>query len=173
LVTVHDIVLYGGFIANIAAVGISIMLTFLVIYYQKKQTSSYEEFYKNETIKNLREIEFIFQEVDRISSIPHSTEPGVVEGVSYDLEKYFKQNLNRMTHIIQHIEMYLDKWTTLPPTHRNSVAEAALSLQWLMTDYYPRGKSFNTKKRTWPKQYKIMHEKAESIREAGRTVSAL
>ena len=173
MVTVHDIVYYGGFIANIAAVGISIMLTFLVIYYQKKQTSSYEEFYKKETIKNLREIEIIFQEVDRISSIPHSTEPGVVEGVSYDLEKYFKQHSARMRHTIQHIETYLDKWTTLPPQHRNDVAEAALSLQWLMTEYYPQGKSFNTKKRTWPKQYDVMHEKAESIREVGRTVSSL
>ena len=173
MVTVHDIVLFGGFIANVAAVVISILLTFLVVYYQKKQTATYEEFYKNETIKNLREIEIIFQEVDRMSSIRDSTEPGVVERVSYDLEKYFKQQSQRMKHIIQHSETYLDKWATLTPQQRNDVSDAVLSLQWLITDYYPQGKSFNTKKRTWPKQYKTMHEKAATIKEVGRTLSAL
>ena len=173
MVTVHDIVLFGGFIANVVAVGISILLTFLVIYYQKKQTSSYEAFYKKETVKNLREIEIIFNEVDRMSTVQNMDDPKVIEQASFALEKYFKQQAMHMKHIVQRNEMYLDKWATLTPMQRNDIAEATMNLQWLTTDYYPGGKSFNTKKRTWPKQYQAMHEKADYIKDVSRNISAI
>ena len=173
MVTVHDIVLFGGFIANVVAVGISILLTFLVIYYQKKQATSYEAFYKKEMVKNLREIEIIFSEVDRMSTVENMADPKIVEQASFALEKYFKQQAAHMRHIVQRNEMYLDKWATLTPMQRNDIAEATMNLQWLTTDFYPTNKSFNTKKRTWPKQYSVMHEKSDYIKNVSRTISSI
>ena len=103
-----------------------------------------------------------------MSTVQNMDDPKVIEQASFALEKYFKQQAMHMRHIVQRNEMYLDKWATLTPMQRNDIAEATMNLQWLTTDYYPGGKSFNTKKRTWPKQYNAMHEKADYIKNVSR-----
>lgn len=154
---------YWGLIASMVGVAVTVILTIIVVSFQQKQRKSDEEYYKNETFKNAEEITKTFLAVIRESRGRDTGSPEEDEQITSSLEDYFKQNTDRIRYLIQYSEMCLEKWVSLKPDQRNNIKEIISSLNWLIEDYFPEGKSFNTKKRTWTQQYNNLHAKREKI----------
>ncbi len=145
--------LIASFYINVAAIVLTVILTVIVVHYHNKQQRAAEEYYMNETLKNAHDIASTFKEILRRSHVRDLRQPSEVERATYSLESYFKKNVERINKLVTHSEACLERWISLKMYHRNNMNDAISDLHWLTADYFPDGKSFNTKKRSWPDHY--------------------
>lgn len=159
-----EILTFWGSIASMMGLGIMIILTFYVRWLGKKQRETDEQYYRHQTITNIRTMSQHTIDILNISTGEDSRTAIELEDNTKELKKYFTNNSVSMRLLIQDCKFTLSKWITLKQEEREKIHYIIDSLQWVLDEYFPdKGNSDKLQQRIWTSQYDELEKKKNVI----------
>ena len=145
---------FWGSIASFIGVGITAILTFYVRLLGKKQREADEQYYRHQTITNIRTASQHIIDILNISTGEDTRTETELEDNTKELKRYFRNNSVSMRLLIQDCKFTLSKWITLKHEEKEKIQYIIDSLQWILDKYFPdKGNSDKLQQRIWASQY--------------------
>ena len=155
---------FWGSIASFIGVGITVILTFYVRWLGKKQRESDEQYYRHQTITNIRTSSQHIIDILNISTGEDTRTETELEDNTKELKRYFRNNSVSMRLLIQDCKFTLSKWITLKHEEKEKIQYIIDSLQWILDKYFPdKGNSDKLQQRIWNSQYDELEKRKNVI----------
>lgn len=159
-----EILNFWGSIASLAGVGITLILTFYVRWLGKRQREIDEQYYRHQTITNIRTMSQHVMDILDISTGEDSRSEMELEDNTKELGKYFRNNSVSIRLLIQDCKFTLSKWLTLKQEEREKIQYIINSLQWILDKYFPDKENSNElQQRIWSSHYDELEKKKNVI----------
>ena len=138
----------GAYFSIIGLV-ITVVLTIIVVKFDKNRRKREEEFYMIQTKSSIHDILSHFVEIDRISQTNDFEEEENEEQLDEEkqaeillhLNRYYKQNYKKMEMLLENVQETLVRWGGLDKDKRQKYAEIIEEFKWLVNDYFSTKKS--------------------------------
>lgn len=153
-----------GAIASIIGLIVTVILTFYVRRLDRKQVQKDEQYYRHQTISNIRTITQHIIDVLNISTGEDSRTAEEQKDITTELKKYFRNNSISMRLLIQDCKFTLSKWITLKQDERTEIQYIIESLQWVLDKYFPDNEnSDELQQRIWTSQYEELEKRKNKV----------
>jgi len=155
---------FWGSIASFIGVGITVILTFYVRWLGKKQRESDEQYYRHQTITNIRIVSQHVIDILNISTGEDTRTEIELEDNTKELKRYFRNNSVSMRLLIQDCKFTLSKWITLKHEEKEKIQYIIDSSQWILDTYFPdKGNTDKLQQRIWTSQYDELEKRKNVI----------
>ncbi len=157
---------------SIAGVFVAVILTILVIKFDKDRRTREEDYYKTQTKSYIHDILNHFVEIDRLSQSDdfeedeqheNEIEEETQANILLHLNRYYKQNYKKMEMLLDNVQESLARWSGLDKNKREKYSEIIGSFRWLINDYFSTNKSEDIQLRMWNTQHQQVTEKRYKI----------